>query len=80
MRSRLLFLRRTRPAKLLRTFAQTTAIRSDFRGRPQLPFLSVPTTHFGRVRYLTTERRAQLKYEIKTGIKYVGYILSLIHI
>ena len=74
MRSRLLLLRRTRPAKLLRTFAQTTAVRSDLRGRPQLPFLSVPTTRFGRVRYLTTERRAQLKYEIKTGIKYVGYI------
>ncbi|EAQ89611.1 hypothetical protein CHGG_06230 [Chaetomium globosum CBS 148.51] len=28
----------------------------------------------GRVRYLTTERKAQLKYEIKTGIKYTGYI------
>jgi hypothetical protein len=34
----------------------------------------VPTTTAARVRYLTTERKAQLKYEIKTGIKYVGYI------
>lgn len=64
--------------KLLRTFAHSTAtraaVRNDLRGRPQLPFLSVPSARNGRVRYLTTERKAQLKYEIKTGIKYTGYI------
>ncbi|KAL2019604.1 hypothetical protein VTK56DRAFT_9501 [Thermocarpiscus australiensis] len=75
MRARLLLLRRAAARKLMRTFAQSTAVRADLRYRPQLPFLSVPTTTgTGRVRYLTTDRRAQLKYEIKTGIKYTGYI------
>jgi hypothetical protein len=73
MRARLLLFRRAGTRKLLRTFAQSTAVRTDLRGRPQVPFLSVPTSRT-RVRYLTTERRAQLKYEIKTGIKYTGYI------
>ncbi|KAH6854881.1 hypothetical protein B0I37DRAFT_363301 [Chaetomium sp. MPI-CAGE-AT-0009] len=75
---RLLLLRLAAPRKLLRTFAHSTAtraaVRNDFRGRPQLPFLSVTSSRGGRVRYLTTERKAQLKYEIKTGIKYTGYI------
>ncbi|KXX76387.1 hypothetical protein MMYC01_207297 [Madurella mycetomatis] len=74
MRSRLLLFRRAAARKLQRTFAQSAAVRSDLRYRPQIPFLSVPTTTAGRVRYMTTERKAQLKYEIKTGIKYVGYI------
>ncbi|KAK4125269.1 hypothetical protein N657DRAFT_644115 [Parathielavia appendiculata] len=74
MRTRSLVLRLVGTRKLLRTFAQSTAVRTDPRGRPQLPFLSVPITRAGRVRYLTTERKAQLKYEIKTGIKYTGYI------
>ncbi|KAK4102928.1 hypothetical protein N658DRAFT_422372 [Parathielavia hyrcaniae] len=74
MRTRHSVLRLVGIRKLLRTFAQSTAVRTDLRGRPQLPFLSVPATRAGRVRYLTTERRAQLKYEIKTGIKYTGYI------
>jgi hypothetical protein len=74
MRTRLVLFRLVGTRKLLRTFAQSTAARTDLRGRPQLPFLSVPTTRAGRVRYLTTERKAQLKYEIKTGIKYTGYI------
>lgn len=59
---------------MLRNFTQSTSSRSDLRGRPQLPFLSVPTARVGRVRHMTTERKAQLKYEIKTGIKYTGYI------
>lgn len=74
MRSRLLLFRRAGTRKLLRTFTQSTAVRTDLRGRPQLPFLSIPTSRAGRVRYLTTDRKAQLKYEIKTGIKYTGYI------
>lgn len=75
MSLRMLLFRRAGTRKLLRTFAQSTAARSDLRRRPQLPFLVVPTTtSSGRVRYLTTERKAQLKYEIGTGIKYTGYI------
>ncbi|KAK4041972.1 hypothetical protein C8A01DRAFT_33962 [Parachaetomium inaequale] len=74
MMRRLLLFRLAASRKLLRTFAHSTAVRTDLRGRPQLPFLSVPSARAGRVRYLTTERKAQLKYEIKTGIKYTGYI------
>ncbi|KAL2136015.1 hypothetical protein VTI74DRAFT_5902 [Chaetomium olivicolor] len=73
MRSRMLLLRRAGTRKLLRTFTQSTAVRTDLRTRPQLPFLSVTTTRT-RVRHLTTDRAAQLKYEIKTGVKYTGYI------
>ncbi|KAJ4298750.1 hypothetical protein N0V88_003782 [Collariella sp. IMI 366227] len=73
MRSRLLLLRRAGARRLLRSFTQSTAVRTDLKTRPQLPFLSVTTTRT-RVRHLTTERRAQLKYEIKTGVKYTGYI------
>ncbi|KAK0628188.1 hypothetical protein B0T17DRAFT_522069 [Bombardia bombarda] len=83
MRSRLLMFRRVLPpegplssqskALSLRTFAQSTAVR--VRTRPQVPFLSVPnTTRTHRVRYLTTERKARLKYEIKLGIKVITYI------
>jgi hypothetical protein len=71
---RLLLPRAPGTRRLLRTFTQSSAVRTDFRGRPQLPFLTIPSTRAGRVRYLTTDRKAQLKYEIKTGIKYTGYI------
>ncbi|KAL1843271.1 hypothetical protein VTJ49DRAFT_2380 [Mycothermus thermophilus] len=74
MRSRLLLVRRAGHLKLQRNFTQSTVARIDFRGRPRLPFLAVPTTHAGLVRYLTTDRAAKLKYEIKTGIKYTGYV------
>ncbi|KAL2150261.1 hypothetical protein VTH82DRAFT_7937 [Thermothelomyces myriococcoides] len=74
MMRRLLLLRLAPSRRLRRTFTQSTALRADLRGRPQLPFLSVTSSRSGRVRYLTTERKAQLKYEIKTGIKYTGYI------
>ncbi|KAL2198469.1 hypothetical protein P885DRAFT_33140 [Corynascus similis CBS 632.67] len=74
MMRRLLLLRLTASRKLQRSFAHSTPVRADLRGRPQLPFLSVTSSRSGRVRYLTTERKAQLKYEIKTGIKYTGYI------
>ncbi|KAL2269085.1 hypothetical protein VTJ83DRAFT_3931 [Remersonia thermophila] len=74
MRSRLLLVRRAGHLKLQRSFTQSTVARIDFGGRPRLPFLAVPTTHAGLVRYLTTDRTARLKYEIKTGIKYTGYV------
>jgi len=71
----MLHLRRVDTRQLFqRTFAQSSAARSsaDFRSRPHLPFLYIPTSR-PRVRYLTTERKAKLKYEIKVGIKYTGY-------
>ncbi|KAK4162043.1 hypothetical protein QBC43DRAFT_322783 [Cladorrhinum sp. PSN259] len=76
MRSRMLLLRRASVRSISqRNFAQSTATRASLRARPQLPFLSVPiTSRSGRVRFLTTERKAQLKYEILTGIKYTGYL------
>ncbi|KAK4458288.1 hypothetical protein QBC42DRAFT_277117 [Cladorrhinum samala] len=76
MRSRVLPIRRAGARSTTqRNFAQSTATRASLRARPQLPFLTVPiTSRSGRVRFLTTERKAQLKYEILTGIKYTGYI------
>ncbi|KAK3371950.1 hypothetical protein B0H63DRAFT_483378 [Podospora didyma] len=87
MRPRLLMLRRTllgRPSKLPspRFFAQSTVVRAGLRTRPQLPFLSVPNTtrgsrssnpHQQQFRYLTTERKAQWKHDIKLGIKWTTY-------
>ena len=75
MRPRLLILRRlpARPSNTYRAFAQSTSTRSGLRTRPQLPFLSVPSAS-RPVRFLTTERRARLKFEIKQGIKYTAYI------
>ncbi|KAK3366839.1 hypothetical protein B0T24DRAFT_633755 [Lasiosphaeria ovina] len=76
MRPRLALLRRVLARKLqsppLRSFAGT----SIHRTRPQLPFLSVPTRTRAphQFRYLTTERKARLKYEIKLGIKYTSYL------
>ena len=83
MRPRLLLLRRglarpLQPATCPRFFTQSTIVRYGVRTRPQLPFLSIPTSSrtatAQRVRYLTTERKARLKYEIKLGIKYTSYI------
>ncbi|KAK4189757.1 hypothetical protein QBC35DRAFT_128813 [Podospora australis] len=74
MRSRLVLLRQPNVRILQRSFAQTAIARTGLRARPQLPFLSVPTSRAGRVRHMTTERKAQLKYEILQGIKYTGYI------
>jgi hypothetical protein len=51
-------------ATALRHFTQNTS-------RPQLPFLSTPTaTRPQQFRYLTTERKAWLKYEVQKGIQY----------
>ncbi len=81
MRPRLLMVRRvaartSHPAVCSRYFTQTTVVRSSLRSRPRLPFLSVPTASRSaqRVRYLTTERKARIKYEVKLGIKYTAYI------
>jgi len=78
MRPRLFILRRPakRPSQTLRTFVQSSVVRYGARSRPQLPFLSVASgaRNPQRVRYLTTERKERLKYEIKLGIKYTSYI------
>ncbi|KAH8886791.1 hypothetical protein GQ53DRAFT_750443 [Thozetella sp. PMI_491] len=58
-----------------RLFMQHAPARLPLRTRPQLPFLSVPTTTSRqRVRFLTTQRKAWLRYEITLGIKYAIYI------
>ncbi|KAK1763592.1 hypothetical protein QBC33DRAFT_549447 [Phialemonium atrogriseum] len=78
MRPRLLIrqipLRLSQKRSLLRTFTQNTSVRAKG-ARPQLPFLSIPTTtrQSQRVRYLTTERKQWIKYEFKLGIKYTVY-------
>ncbi|KAK0656782.1 hypothetical protein B0T16DRAFT_400210 [Cercophora newfieldiana] len=78
MRPRLLLLRRPakRPAQALRTFIQSSVVLYSPRSRPQLPFLSVSSgaRNPQRVRFMTTERKERLKYEIKLGIKYTSYI------
>ncbi|KAK4673780.1 hypothetical protein QC763_114920 [Podospora pseudopauciseta] len=78
MRSSRLMLRRAGAQTAQRNFFQAAVARHNLRARPDVPFLSVPSsstsTWVTRVRHMTTERRAQLRYEILTGIKYVGYI------
>ncbi|KAM7205334.1 hypothetical protein V8F33_001165 [Rhypophila sp. PSN 637] len=44
------------------------------RRRPQNPYLSVTNTSLSRVRHMTTERKAQLKHDIKAGLKFVAYL------
>ena len=79
MRSRLVLrhlpLRPLGKASLLRFFAHNTSHRAKGT-RPQLPFLSIPaaTRQTQRVRYLTTERKHWIKYELKLGVKYIFYI------
>lgn len=78
MRPRLILrripLRLSQKSSLLRTFTHNTSVRAKG-ARPQLPFLSIPTTRrTERVRYLTTERKQWIKYEFKLGIKYTVYI------
>lgn len=41
--------------------------------RPQLPFLSTPTRPH-QFRYLTTERKAWIRHEVRVGIQYTLYI------
>lgn len=75
MRPRLI-LRRILPRNsqnlpFFRSFAHNTSHRSRPAGRPQLPFLSIPkVTGQQRVRYLTTEKKAWLKHEVKQGLTY----------
>ncbi|KAH8908002.1 hypothetical protein BR93DRAFT_927034 [Coniochaeta sp. PMI_546] len=75
MRPRLI-LRRILPRNsqnlpFFRSFAHNTPFRSRPAARPQLPFLSIPkATGQQRVRYLTTEKKAWIKHEVKQGLAY----------
>lgn len=75
MRPRLI-LRRILPRSsqnlpFFRSFTHNTPFRARSAGRPQLPFLSIPkVTGQQKVRYLTTEKKAWIKHEVKQGITY----------
>ncbi|KAK3396555.1 hypothetical protein B0T20DRAFT_418135 [Sordaria brevicollis] len=57
-----------------RFFTQSASVRVGIRTRPQLGFLNVPVTTQQQYRYLTTERKARLKQDIKQGIKITSYL------
>ncbi|KAI1454054.1 hypothetical protein F4805DRAFT_334851 [Annulohypoxylon moriforme] len=69
---RLLILRSSKPPSITRStarlFTRNTNLAS--RGRPQIPFLSVPLTRNQQFRYLTTERKRWLASEVYRGIQY----------
>ncbi|KAH7037224.1 uncharacterized protein B0I36DRAFT_313565 [Microdochium trichocladiopsis] len=65
---RLIQSRLARTANSKRTFVGPT--RSSSSSRPQLPFLSVPQAKNEQFRYLTTERKQRIKYELLLGIKW----------
>ncbi|KAI0808852.1 hypothetical protein GGR55DRAFT_651133 [Xylaria sp. FL0064] len=46
--------------------------------RPQLPFLSTPLARNNQYRYLTTERKRWLVYEVYLGFKYTVYIWAIV--
>ncbi|KAI1500625.1 hypothetical protein F5X99DRAFT_230804 [Biscogniauxia marginata] len=75
---RLLVLRPiTNPSKSTRPFTRHTNIASHT--RPQLPFLSVPlAARYQQFRYLTTERKRWLAYEVFLGLKYTVYIWAVV--
>lgn len=62
-------LRRANDGRVLRTFTQSSPARIELRGRPQLPFLSVPTTRARHLSYLTPERKAKFKWDILNGTR-----------
>ncbi|KAK3940562.1 hypothetical protein QBC46DRAFT_122918 [Diplogelasinospora grovesii] len=79
MLPRLIILRRVLARALQsRSFARSSG--RQIGTRPQLPFLSIPTPPRPQqqFRYLTTERKARLKYEVKLGLKYVAYIYAAV--
>ncbi|TEA15044.1 hypothetical protein C8034_v002055 [Colletotrichum sidae] len=69
-----LALRRILLQRLFRLQLQTTSrpFTSNItsRGRPQLPFLSIPVTTRQRVRYFTTEKKRWLGYEGRLFLRY----------
>jgi hypothetical protein len=59
-----------------RFFTRQTSL--AFRNRPQLPFLSVPLARNQQFRYLTTERKRWLAYEVFLGFKYIVYTWAIV--
>ncbi|KAF3010293.1 hypothetical protein E8E14_004636 [Neopestalotiopsis sp. 37M] len=77
---RVLLLRPTKPstsaASAPRFFTRHTNLSS--RNRPQLPFLSMPLArNRQQFRYLTTERKRWLVYEVVLGFKYIVYTWAI---
>ncbi|KAI0012060.1 hypothetical protein F4779DRAFT_123578 [Xylariaceae sp. FL0662B] len=73
---RLLILRTTKNPNATRPFTRRTNLTSH--SRPQLPFLSVPLARNHQFRYLTTERKRWLAYEVYLGLKYTVYIWAIV--
>ncbi|KAI1379729.1 hypothetical protein F4677DRAFT_292444 [Hypoxylon crocopeplum] len=72
---RLLVLRSSKASTPSRPFTRHTNLAS--RGRPQIPFLSVPLARNHQFRYLTTERKRWLAYEVYLGLKYTIYVWAI---
>ncbi|OTB03918.1 hypothetical protein M426DRAFT_321222 [Hypoxylon sp. CI-4A] len=73
---RLLVLRSSKAPTSIRPFTRHTNLSS--RGRPQIPFLSVPLARNQQFRYLTTERKRWLVYEVYLGFKYTIYVWAIV--
>ncbi|KAI0111077.1 hypothetical protein GGR51DRAFT_508800 [Nemania sp. FL0031] len=65
--------RKPTPSRLLITHAQLAS-----QPRPQLPFLSTPLARNHQFRYLTTQRKRWLVYEVYLGFKYTAYLWAII--
>ncbi|KAI1803861.1 hypothetical protein F4811DRAFT_308757 [Daldinia bambusicola] len=71
---RLLALRASKFPPTTRRFTRNTNLASR---RPQIPFLSVPLARNHQFRYLTTERKRWLAYEVLLGFKYTLYLWAI---
>ncbi|KAI0531593.1 hypothetical protein GGR58DRAFT_493140 [Xylaria digitata] len=56
----------------------TRSARLASQARPQLPFLSTPLARNHQFRYLTTDRKRWLLYEVYLGFKYTIYIWAIV--
>ncbi|ORY67433.1 uncharacterized protein BCR38DRAFT_427044 [Pseudomassariella vexata] len=72
---RILILRPSKAPSSTRFFTRHRNLLSTT--RPQLPFLTVPLKRNGQFRYLTTERKRWLAYEVFLGLKYTVYIWAI---
>ncbi|KAI1392341.1 uncharacterized protein F4822DRAFT_126099 [Hypoxylon trugodes] len=73
---RILLLRPSKSPSAPRPFTRNANFAS--RGRPQIPFLSVPLARNHQFRYLTTERKRWLAYEFYLGLKYTVYVWAIV--
>ncbi|KAI1343580.1 hypothetical protein F5Y15DRAFT_370478 [Xylariaceae sp. FL0016] len=73
---RLLCLRPLKPSTSTQLLTRNS--RLALSTRPQLPFLSVPLTRNQQFRYLTTERKRWLAYEVYLGFKYTVYVWAIV--